>query len=231
MPSIRQSQSLFLFLFAAFILAPGALAQTVSPAKDQRAAPPTKWESRVTDTFFPDARAVLVGPRPETLSSTASKSQSAGNGQQAVSGQQLAVGAPTFAWSKLITAETLQDEIKSLAPLLADDVKTQQAFLGGANKKSRRTLSMLAAAFAIINEYDADVKWKGLAPAARDSFAKAGFNCKAATEQTFREAKGRSDDLAALLRGESPTPPTDVEPKNQWGKVANLSPLMSRLEL
>src|SRR5262249_44984187 len=136
-------------------------------------------------------------------------------------------GATT--WPKLISADTLQDEIKSLAPLLADDVKTQQGFLGGAYKKSRRTLSLLAAAFAIVNEYDDDVRWKNQAAGARDLFARSGLNCKASTEQTYRDVKQRSEDLAGLIRGET-LPASKSEVTTDWGKVADLLPLMSRLE-
>ena len=216
-------------LVGALRLVAAPVAHSSDASDDQRTAPPTKWETRVTDAFFPDPRAVLVGPRPEALSSRTGKPKAAGGGLPA--NDVPSIAANTFAWSKLIAADTLQDEVKSLAPLLADDVKTQQGFLSGANKKSRRTLSLLAAIFAIVNEYDSEVKWKNQAVVSRDLFAKAGFNCKAATEQTFREAKSRSEDLAALLRGESPTPPADIEVKNQWGKISNLSPLMSRLEM
>ncbi len=66
---------------------------------------------------------------------------------------------------------------------------------------------------------------------ARDLFARAGYNCKAATENTFKETKLRSDDLGALVRGESIAAPAGAEPKNDWAKVADLSPLMSRLEM
>jgi hypothetical protein len=178
----------------------------------------------VTDVFFPDARKVLVGPRPAYTSGT--KSDAAGkeaSGSQPTTGQ-------TFAWSKLVSADELQNEVKSLFTVLADAVKTQQGFLGGGSKKARQSLSQLAAAFAILNEYDGEVRWKNQAATARDLFAKAGYNSKAATEATFREAKSRSDDLASLLRGESITAPANVEPKNDWSKVSNLSPLMLRLE-
>jgi hypothetical protein len=113
---------------------------------------------------------------------------------------------------------------------LADDVKTQQGFLGGAYKKSRRTLSLLAAAFAIISQYDAEVKWKDQAPAARDLFARSGYNCKASTDQTYRDVKQRSEDLAALLRGETIEAPK-AEAAGDWSKVADLLPLMARFEL
>jgi len=207
-----------------------ALCATALAAGDQdaanakRAAPPTKWDTRVTDVFFPDARKVLVGPRPAYTN--AAKPDATG---KEATGAQPATGQ-TFAWSKLISADELQNEIKSLSTSLADSVKTQQGFLGGGSKKARQSLSQLAAAFAIVNEYDADIRWKSQAAAARDLFAKAGYNSKAATEATFREAKSRSDDLATLLRGEAITPPANIEPKNDWSKVANLSPLMLRLE-
>jgi len=199
--------------------------QEASNAK--RAAPPTKWDSRVTDVFFPDARKVLVGPRPAYTSGT--KSDAAG--KEATGAPQGPTSGQTYAWSKLIPADELQNEVKSLSAVLADSVKTQQGFLGGGSKKARQSLSQLAAAFAIANEYDGEIRWKSQAAAARDLFAKAGYNSKAATEATFREAKSRSDDLAALLQGESITAPANVDPKNDWSKVSNLSPLMLRLEV
>jgi len=220
------------FLFVVLIAAAVLVSWTLLAAGDQdgsnakRAAPPAKWESRVTDVFFPDARKVLVGPRPAYAASGA---KADGASKESATETQKGAGG-TFAWSKLIAADELQNEVKSLSAVLADAVKTQQGFLGGGSKKARQSLSQLAAAFAIINEYDGDVRWKGQAPAARDLFAKAGYNSKAATEATFREAKSRSDDLATLLRGETITAPTNVEPKNDWSKVSNLSPLMLRLE-
>jgi hypothetical protein len=216
-----------------FLLSVGtsvAYGQSSESSSEKRAASPTKWDKRVLDTFFPDAREALVGPRPAVLMS-AGRVQAQNRGKPGATGDPQSAGPDaTYGWSKLISADTLQDEVKALAPLLADDVKTQQAFLGGSNKKSRRTLSLLAALFAVISEYDGDVKWKDQAPTARDLFAKAGFNSKAATESTFRDAKMRSDDLATILRGETLKAPENQDPKNQWGKVANLAPLMSRLD-
>ncbi len=135
--------------------------------KEQFAAPPTKWDSRVNDVFFPDARAVLVGPRPPALTASVTGTAQKIAGASPSSNSAGGMDTGTATWSKLISADTLQDEVKSLAPLLADDVKTQQGFLGGGYKKSRRTLSLLAAAFAIVNEYDGDVRWKNQAARAR----------------------------------------------------------------
>jgi hypothetical protein len=201
------------------------------PSSPGKQAPPAKWDSRVTDTFFPDARKALVGERPKWLNPNAAGNAASKPGADKTDGASNDAAKSGAAWSNLISPETLTDEVKSLNTDLVDEVKTQQAFLGGANKKSRRTLSMLAAAFAIINEYGGDVKWKAQSAAARDLFARAGYNTKAATEQTFREAKQRSDDLAVLLRGESITAPSGVDANNDWSKISDRPPLMSRLEL
>jgi cytochrome c556 len=213
------------------LLAIGILFAQNAHGADQQAPPPTKWDSRVTDTFFPDARKALNGERPKWLSPNAAalSSGKTGGEKPSAAGDDTAVGA--FAWSKLVSPESLADEVKSLNTELIDEVKTQQAFLGGANKKSRRTLSMLAVTFGIINEYAGEVKWKAQAIAARDLFSRAGFNCKAATEQTFREAKQRSDDLSGLLRGESIKATSSAETSNEWSKIADRAQLMSRLEL
>ncbi len=199
----------------------------------RRAAPPTKWDQQVTDIFFPDARTVLHGPRPNYgvggVKTTTNDRDSSTDIDPNTSS---AISAPgSFAWSKLISAEVLQDEIKSHQPLLAADVKTQQVFLGGSFKNARRSFSVLAVAFAIIHEFDKDVRWKNQASAARELFARAGFNCKTATVQSFNEAKLRSQDLTSLLQGETISPPANLEPVNHWSKVANRVPLMNRLEL
>ncbi len=218
-----QFQIRIALIFLAAAIGSNASAADSADSKAKGMPPPEKWDARVTDTFFPDARETLVGPRPDWKRTAASKSGDAGG-----DGTSTAAGA--FAWSKIISADTLQDEVKSQGPALAEEVKTPQVFVGGANKKARQTLSLLAATFAIINEYDGDVKWKKQAAGARDLFARAGFNCKAATDNTFKETKMRSEDLAAMLRGESITVPAGAEPKNDWDKIANLAPLMNRLE-
>jgi cytochrome c556 len=222
------------FPYAFAVVASAVFAQQKeSPTATKRAAPPSKWDKRVTDVFFPDARKALEGTRPDygTGSKTVSPTPPAG-GESITSGNPSENSAgSTFAWSKIISAETLQDEVKSLQPLLAVDVKTQQVFLGGSYKNARRSFSVLAVSFAIIGEFDKDVRWKSQAQSARDLFARAGFNCKTATVQSFNEAKLRSQDLGSLLQGETVSPPSNVEPKNQWDKIADRAPLMTRLEL
>jgi cytochrome c556 len=223
----------FAVLAAAFAAAQAADQSKENPTRTNSAAPPTHWDTRVTDTFFPDAYAALVGPRPDDLTAVMTGSAKKAAQTAGTTPGNRSLGTATdgaIPWSKLISADALQDEIKSLQPQLAEETKTQQTFLGGAYKKSRRTLSLLAAAFAIICEYDGDIRWKAQAPAVRNLFARSAYNCKASTDQTYRDVKQRSDDLATLLRGETLEAPA-AESTNDWGKVADLLPLMARLEL
>ncbi len=136
----------------------------------------------------------------------------------------------SLAWSKLISAETLVDEIKSYQPLLAEKVKTPGIFKSS-NQDARRYFSVLATMFAIAAQYDGEVRWKNQAAAAREIFAKAGYNAKAGDDRTFNESKQRTEDLAGMLRGESIRPPANIEPNPDFSKqVAGRAMLMRRLE-
>ena len=136
-----------------------------------------------------------------------------------------------FAWSKLISADSLVDEIKSYQNSVKDDVKSPSDFKGEGFKKARRDFSFLAVAFAVVAEYDGDIRWKNQALAARDEFARTGVNCKVATDQAFNDCKARVDDLGALIRGETLPQPANLETKKQWDKVSNRPPLMNRLDM
>jgi len=101
-----------------------------------RAAPPTKWESRVTDVFFPDARRVLVGTRPDY---SAGGAKGGGASGDKAAGTIAAGSSATSAWAKLISAETLQNEVKSLSQVLAEAVRRNRDFwAGGARRPASR---------------------------------------------------------------------------------------------
>ena len=96
-------------------------------------------------------------------------------------------------------------------------------------RDGRIQFSMLAMLFAIIADYDGDVRWKDAAPVARDRFSSAGFNSKVGSLQAFNEAADRKLDLEQLIRGgglEASSPPTATD----WEKVCERPPLMLRLK-
>jgi hypothetical protein len=198
----------------------------------KRAKPP-KWDKRIVDSFFSDARSTLEGPRPNfgtpgAGSSVVGPTTPSGGSPPSDSGDPAAAGS--FAWSKIITADALQDEIKSYQAPVKNDVKSASDFKGNLFKHARDDFSMLAVAFGVLSEYDGEVRWKTQALAARDLFARAGFNCKVATDQAFSEAKARADDLGNLVRGDTIPAAPNADAKLSWSKVANRPPLMHRLD-
>jgi hypothetical protein len=203
----------------------------VAFAKDQRGekrARPPKWSKEVRDVFFEDARTKLVGTRPDYGSaSTATVDASLRDANSSVS-ERLPNESGDAAWSKLIDAETIETEIKRLSQALAKDVTTPSAFKGGAYEDCRRDFSVLAALFAIVAEYDGEVRWQDSAAGLRELFARAGRNCKVGNDSTFREATQRKQDLSDLIAGSRPKLPA-TEKAAKWGEVADLAPLMQRL--
>jgi hypothetical protein len=201
----------------------GALAKEGDqPAK--RARPP-EWSADVLDTFFEDARTKLVGKRPDNQAAATVAPTTLPSNRTAD-----AAIPPGAAWSKLIDAETIETEVKRVGASLADLMTTPGEFKGGGYEACRRHFSELAVLFAIASEYDGDVRWKDVAPALRDLFARAGRNCKVGTDQTYREATQRKQDLADIIAGSRPNVPP-AETGVQWGQIADRPPLMQRLEI
>jgi hypothetical protein len=202
-----------------FVAARSALAAGPEP----RAKPP-QWSQDVRDAFFDDARQKLDGPRPdyEQLSQTSAAAQSASAAGQAA--------AASFAWSQLIDAETIETEIKRLAESVAQAVAAPGQFKADGFKECRRDFSELAVLLGVAGEYDGPVRWQDVAPGLRDELARAGRNAKAGSDQTYQEATARKQDLDDLIRGARPqVPPAAKAP--EWGQLADLSPLMQRMNI
>jgi len=200
------------------------VATFVAAAPPVKRARPPKFPKSVTDVFFPDAREKLVGDKPQrvapaveapvpAIENAPTDAPSGGNG----------------AWSKLISAEAIEDEIKAQERLLGAAVASAAGFKGGGYQQARAALSVLAVLFAIDAEYGQPMRWQREAAVARDQFARAGFNCKVGTDASFKEAQARHEELATLVRGGS----LDARGKpaeSGWSQVADRAPLMKRLE-
>jgi hypothetical protein len=209
-------------------------AQERTAKKPARALPP-RWTKEVQDTFANDAREKLKGERPPLGPGTGGKKTAVA----ATSGTPMPAGSATtdapaaegvFAWSKLISPEVIEDEIKAQKPLVDLSVTTPAPFKGGTNRDARRQFSNLAMLFAIIAEYDGEVRWKKDAPGLRELFAQAGFSCKVGTDQSYNQSRLRQTDLTDLLGGSTPASVAAADPKAVWDKVTNRPPLMERLE-
>lgn len=199
-------------------------------ATGKRVTPP-KWDkvpeaSLFSGNVFTDA---LVGDRPATLGSVPAGGVANTGGSDGGGGPS-ATEAAEYAWSKIISPEVIEDEIKRIKLALDEDVTTPTKFKGRGYSQARRHFSMIAVLFAIDSEYDGSIRWKDDAPAVRELFARAGYNCKAGTDQSFNEAKARKQDLEDLIGGSRLQTAKDAEAAPDWSRVSDRAPLMQRIE-
>lgn len=183
-------------------------------------APHPKWTAAERATFFANAADQLgPEPAPATVPTSASPAESVAPAP-----------AAGDAWSAVIPADVLESEIKALAKLVEASVKSPNEFKGGGFKTARRDFTTLSALFGVIAQYDGEVRWKAQAGSLRDAFGRAGKNCKVGTDGTYAESKRRSEELAELIQGSSPS----LEPgatEFTWSETADRPPLMERLEI
>ncbi len=201
----------------------GFAAEQAEPVK--RAKPPI-WSQDVLDEFFVDAREQLVGERPAKRAADMATNQPAGQGSAATASAEAGGTAP---WSQVISGEALAAEVKRIAAALRDPLANPAKFKGGGYKECRGAFNELAVLFAVIAEYDGDVRWQEDAPALRDALARAARNCKTGTDQTFAEGAELQTQLDDLIRGERLGGKPGPAPEN-WSDLADRPLLMTRME-
>ena len=196
----------------------------------RRARRPVWDETVVGDIFFRNVLTdALVGKRPESLGRT----PLAGNGPTTPTEKpatKTASSGGLYPWSRIISAETIEDEVKAIKLLVDENISTPNKFKTDGYKQARLHFTMLAMLFGIVGEYDGQIRWQKDAPAARDLFARAGKNAKAGTVQGYQEAKQRKLDLQDLVGGGSLQTSKQAESKANWPRVCDRAPLMQRLE-
>ncbi len=200
---------------------------------DERRAPVPKFEKDETGgVFFGSLEEAFRAGLPSlsklrAASEKQMQAQSSGGGN-AGKGDSDSEGSGN--WEKLISASSIEDEIKRLRLHYDTVVSTPGAFNGGGYLEARLDLSVLATLFAVINDFKGEVRWKKDAPVARDLIARTAYNCKAGSTQVYNEAKLRKQDLADLVSGGGLTG-RDSEPENDWSSIVDRSPMMEYLEL
>ena len=215
-----------LAVVVAAVGSPGSAGDRGATKPRKRAAPPARFDKATTSTFFDDAFTTLQGTRP--------RFEAGGRGPVA-SG---AVAQPTtgdltaggFRWSKIVSEETLTDEVKDRKADVATAVANPSDFKGGGYDQAREAFSSIALAFGVIAAYDEDIRWKKDAATARDLFARVGINCKVGTDQSHAESKARLEDLETMLEGGRPEGKADRDEDFRWSQVAARPALMNRLE-
>ena len=202
----------------------------IGPKRRRNGCAPPKFNSaEVSQVFFTDVFSKLQGERPATPTANAAAERCCnGHGDSGCRTRRHPAGAG--GWSKLISSGTIEDEIKAIKLEVDKNVTTPSDFAGRGHKIIRREFSFLAMLFAVIAEYDGEVRFKKDAATARDLFSRTANNTKAGgNTNVFSEAKLRKADLDELLSGSSlPAQPAGETP--EWGVIIDRSPLMQRLE-
>lgn len=139
-------------------------------------------------------------------------------------------GNDAFAWSQVISPQTIDAEVRAQQARLGKVVQSRSKFLDGGFKEARAEFAVIATLFAIIGEYDGEHRWKSQAANLRDRCGHACRNCCVGTYASFDESKARNDDLLLLFLAVEIEPPGKAAAETKWEKVTDRPPLMKRLE-
>ena len=192
------------------IMAQLAAAQGAS-ARPPRAKRPDWSSTPGTEVFFDDAFAEALRGTPPAAESVAAT-----------------VSAATSAnWSPWLPAEIIEDEVKSLYRELLHTVHTRAEYRRTDPRSIQRNLAMLAAWFAVIEEYDAEIRWKSSASAARQRFIAFVARSPESFANAYDEVVSAVADLQELLSGGQLSQEDTAEPTT-WPQVANRALIMQR---
>ena len=232
MKGTLKSVTMALLVSSTAILACEAFAQqqetsqgkTVKPIRKVRRVARPKFETSPSDVWFDDVFAQgLVGDRPasnkaqpQIASNSATQSKTQDDGK--------------FRWSSLIGRDAVEDEIKTLGQSLAKTLTTPVRFKTNSGEV-HQSMAMLSLSFAVIREYDDEVRWKDNASAAQAALQQAMINSRTNSDQAFNYCNSRKLDLQDLIRGggfpETEKPSDTLE----WSDVIGRSETMIRLEI
>lgn len=182
------------------------------------------WDGIYFENIFEEA---LVGTRP--IPQAPGQGQIATNALDDRSDRKGGDRIEESRWLPMISAETIEDEIKSIQNSLAQDITTPVRFQTE-YLKSHRSFSILSMLFAIISQYEDEIRWQEDAAAAQVSFWQAASNARVGTVQAFESCRRRLEVLTELIRGGKFS--GDEKPLDdfQWNLVVTRNPLMHRLE-
>ena len=229
---MKKATILFCIVFLISRIAVGALTLPQDDTKKKKRVrrPAVKKDDSIYfNNVFKDA---LFGKRPEPSvggGNAQAKTPTANGGGGANQPVGNASGGAGLGWSKIISAELLQAEIKKQANLLNQSVSSPGKFKGGGNRDVRQISTMIALVFGVIAEYDGEVKYKEFAAGARDAYAQCAQSATTTSTQAFNQAKIRKEDIQRILSGAAYEPPVKPSEDFEWASVADVSEMMKRL--
>ena len=193
------------------------------PAPVRRAKRPDfdtqDWQGIFFDNVFDEG---LTGPRPEGNPLAPQHIVDSGDSPDAKT-------PPERSWSAYISRETLEDEIKSMNRQLQSSVTTASRF-NSQYGEVRSQFSILSMLFAIVHQFDQEIRWKKYALDAQIAFAEASAKSRTPSKPSFENAKLRKLDLAELVRGGRIETKQRPQVELNWPEVVDRRTLMVRLE-
>lgn len=133
-------------------------------------------------------------------------------------------------WSDFISRSSIEDEIKILHRGLQKSITTPSAF-NSKFSEVRQQFDILAMLFAIIHEYDQEVRWKTFAGSFQKQLVDASAKIRTPSKPTFQLAKTTRDDLGQLIRGGGIEVDQDIKERLNWSDVVQRGPIMDQLDL
>lgn len=200
-----------------------AIGQERKVRKVTRVNRPTFTDADWQSLYFADINEALIGERPAALEAPIELAGNDANSSSADANRK-------FAWSEYVSAVTIEDEVKSLVQKLNVDLTTPVKF-----KTSyidvNQTFSELALCFALIQDFDADVRWKDSSANAFAAVQRATVSSRSSTDQSYAYCNSRKFELTDLVRGESFGEIEKPSDTVDWSDVIDRSPAMVRLEV
>jgi hypothetical protein len=208
------------------VRAAGSQPPAEAKAGKQGVQPAPKFDAEVLQLFATDARTKLGPGEPGGVRAPAAAT--AGAAAPAAAGNNdLFEGG--FTWSKLISPDSLEAEVKGQVPVTAEAVKTMTGFKGKGREQAQTSFTVLAMLFGVIAQFDGDVRWKKDAAGLEKSFSQAGFNCKTSSDAAYKGSQKCSQDLSELVRGGTVDLPKG-DASVPWSDLLNRPALMRRME-
>lgn len=195
----------------------------------KRRPPPKGFDKSVEEAFFKDVANEHGAGKFSDVFATSGRKGSAGNGPDVTPDQPGGAGNANSGWSKIISAETLENEIKAAINASAQHVESKTKWNTG-HRKIRMLYSSMAMCFGVIGEYDGTVKFQKEAGGFRDALAKSAANSKVNDERALIEAKKLLTELVEVRNGGSST----LKPSEEKGKpygVSEVAEIMKRMQI
>ena len=195
--------------------------------KVKRAARPEFSKEQSSELFFNDVFSeALVGARPETTGNPADIAATNSLPNTGEANDSTSTGS---AWSTIIPASVLEDEIKR-QQIRLNVLVTNPGQFKTRNGEIGETFQMLAMTFAIVGQYDEKVRWKDQSIAVTAALTDSAKQARGTDLAAFENARRTTQRLGDLVRGGNFGDEVNAAAIEDWSSVVDRTALMKRLE-